>query len=262
MEISQLKISIITVCKNSERYLQATIASVQEQTYNDIEYIIVDGISTDDTPQIIKHNMHAVDVFISEADSGMYDAINKGLKAAKGDYILILNSDDVLASKTVIAEVVEQIKKNRLDYYYGNIIKLTNAQCKNVKLFNVSHKELLLSTHGTFVPHPCFFISKKLNKALGGYHLEHRYASDYDYILRALKSKNVKGAYLNNYITKFRIHENSITASGKIDAERKEILRKHGYHKYSYLKRLYYYYRLWVYYKIINLGHSYKAAQA
>lgn len=255
----QLKISIITVCKNSERYLQETITSVQEQTYDAIEYIIVDGISTDSTLEIVKHNRQTVDILISEADSGMYDAINKGLRVASGDYILVLNSDDVLASKNVIAKVVDQIGKRRLDYYYGNMVKLTDGKCKNVKLFPVSAKKLLLSTHGTFVPHPCFFVSKSLNETLAGYSLDYKYASDFDYILRALKSENVKGSYLNNYITKFRIHENSITASGKIDLERKEILLKHGYYKYSYLTRSFYYYRLWLYYKIINLGHLYKA---
>ena len=259
LKTPQLKISIITVCKNSERYLQETITSVQEQTYDAIEYIIVDGISTDGTLEIVKRNMQAVDIFISETDSGMYDAINKGLKLASGAYILILNSDDVLASNDVIAKVAEEIGKTKLDYYYGNMVKLTDGKCRNVKLFSVSPRQLLLSTHGTFVPHPCFFVSKNLNRTLQGYRLDYKYASDYDYILRALKCENVKGAYLNKYITKFRLHETSITASGKIDLERKEILKKHGYYKYSYLTRSYYYYRLWLYYKIINLGHLYKA---
>lgn len=240
-------------------YLDDTIRSVLSQTYPNIEYIIVDGLSTDNTPGIIERYRSSIDIVISEADSGMYDAINKGLKAASGDYILILNSDDVLAGSDIIAKVAAAIISTKSDYYYGNIIKSANGKIKHVKLFNVNYRELLWSTHGTFVPHPCFFISAGLNRKLGGYDNSYRYAADYDYILRALNEQGVKGQYLNEYITRFRIHENSITASGKIDQERKNILINHHYYKYPSLTRLYNYYRLWIYYKIINLGHSYKA---
>ncbi len=101
-----------------------------------------------------------------------------------------------------------------------------------------------MSTHGTFTQHPCFFISSKLRKILGGYDLRYKYASDFDYILRALAVKNIKGKHLNTFISKFRIHGMSITASGKTDSERKEILRQHGYFQFSYVTRLYFYYTM------------------
>lgn len=254
-----LKISIITVCKNSQQFLNETISSVVNQQYKNIEYIIIDGKSTDLTINIIKQYVTHIAFWISEEDEGMYDAINKGLKLANGDYILILNSDDVLAHKNIIADVVKEIKKERLDYYYGNIIKLKKEKCKAVKLFNVNYQQLLFSTHGTFAPHPCFFISKQLNIKLGGYDLTYKYASDYDYILRALGTKDTKGKHLDLYITRFRIHNNSITASGKINGDRLNILLKNGYYKKACLKRIYYYYKLWIYYKIINSGQKFKA---
>jgi glycosyltransferase involved in cell wall biosynthesis len=255
-----LKITIITVCKNSERFLNETINSVINQTYQNIQYILIDGNSTDATVKIIKQYSSNIDYWVSETDDGMYDAINKGLKHATGDYILILNSDDVLANNDTIKNAVNLLRNDRLDYYYGNLIKLKDGKNKKVKLFPVTFKQLLLSTHGTFVPHPCFFISNEFNKELAGYDLTYQYASDYDYILRALFTAGRKGKYLNMYISKFRIHENSITATGKIDFERKTILQQHGYYQHSYLSRLFFYYTLWIYYKIINLGQSYKTA--
>ena len=253
-----LKITIITVCKNSGRFLDETINSVISQTYPDIQYIIVDGNSTDDTVNIIKQYSANIDTWFSEVDEGMYYAINKGLKIATGDYILILNSDDILVANDTIKNVVEQINKKALDYYHGNMIKSKDGKSKKVKLFSVTFKNLLLSTHSTFVPHPCFFISNKYNEVLGGYDQKYKYASDYDYILRALSGKGSKGQYLDIYISNFRIHDNSISASGKIDSERKKILKEHGYYQIPQASRLIAYYVLWVYYKMINLGHSYK----
>lgn len=253
-----LKITIITVCKNSGRFIAKTIESVLNQTYQAIEYIIIDGGSHDDTIDIIRNYENRIAFWKSEADNGMYEAINKGLKIATGDYILILNSDDTLAANDTITQVAEKMRLEKLDYYYGNIIKLKNGKSKKVKLFKVTFKQLLLSTHGTFAQHPCFFISSNLNKILGGYDLNYKFASDYDYILRALDAKGAKGKHLNIFISKFLIHNMSITSSGKIDFERKEILKRYGYFQFSYPTRLYYYLALWIYYKIINLGRGYK----
>lgn len=254
-----LKITIITVCKNSEQFLSETIESVKNQSYQNIEYIVIDGRSVDNTIPIIKHYSSHISLWKSEEDIGMYDAINKGLRLATGDYILILNSDDVLATNDTIKNVVEQMITETFDYYYGNMIKLKKGKLKKVKLFPVTYKQLLLSTHGTFVPHPCFFVSVKLDKILAGYNLAYRYAADYDYILRALANIDCKGKFINVDITKFRIHNNSITASGKIHKERIKILHKNKYYRIPYLTRLGSYYILWIYYKIINVLHFYKA---
>ena len=256
--VDDLKITIITVCKNSGKYLNETIESVINQTYSNIEYVVIDGGSVDATIDIIKRHAHKISYWMSEEDNGMYKAINKGLKLASGDYILILNSDDVLADKNVIKSVVKQIGIQKRQYYYGNIIKLKNEKTKRVKLFQVSFQQLLLSTHGTFAPHPCFFISAKTNRELGGYDTNYKYASDYDYILRAMSVSKNSGKHLNIFVTKFRLHENSITASGKINAERKKVLASHGYYRQPPLKRIFGYYLLWIYYKTINLSNNYQ----
>lgn len=257
MKTTGIKITIITVCKNSGQFLEETIESVLNQDYQNIEYIIIDGHSNDNTLAIIKKYATNIAQWISEEDKGMYDAINKGLQLASGEYILILNSDDVLVNREVIKNVAAKISHKKLDYYYGNMVKRKDGETKKVKLFSVSYKQLLYSTHGTFVQHPCFFISSKLNSKLDGYKLTYKYASDYDYILRALNHTDSKGAHVNIYTTAFRIHGNSITASGKIDVERKDILKEHGYYQLPYINRMFYYYSLWAFYKIINAGNYY-----
>ncbi|MDO9373186.1 MAG: glycosyltransferase family 2 protein [Ferruginibacter sp.] len=252
------KISIITVCKNSGRFLEETIRSVIAQTYPNIEYVIIDGGSTDNTLEIIHKFEDYIAYWKSEDDSGMYDAINKGLWHITGDYILILNSDDMLYAPDTLEKVAIHVRKDKLDYYFGNLIKLKDGKLKQVKLFNVNFRQLLLSTHGTFAPHPCFFISAALNKKLGGYDATYRYAADYDYILRALKDDKSSGSYMDINVSKFRIHENSITASGRIETERIKILSKYKYYQQSFLSRKFFYYKLWIYYKIINLGNKYR----
>lgn len=248
----KLKISIITVCKNSAHYIEETIKSVLDQTYDAIEYIVIDGQSTDGTLSIIKKYSYGISYWTTEEDEGMYEAINKGLKYSTGDYILVLNSDDFLVDKNTIQKVVEEIAKERRAYYYGDIIKKKNDRIKKVKLFSVSFYQLLLSTHCTFVPHPCFFISRELNNRLQGYNTAFKYAADYDYILNALLLGS-NGKYIPLYVTVFRMHENSITASGKIDNERKSILHKHGYFKKPLITRSFFFLILWGYYKIINI---------
>jgi glycosyltransferase involved in cell wall biosynthesis len=252
-----LKFTIITVCRNSEAFLAETIESVINQSYKNIEHIIIDGKSTDGTIDIIKQYSSDIDIWLSEADTGMYEAMNKGLQLGSGDYFLALNSDDLLANNDTIKNVARMLNNERPDYFYGNIIKFKNRKFRKVKLFPVTFKQLLLSKHGTFAPHPCFFISAKTNRELGGYDTNYKYASDYDYILRAISVSKNGGKHLNIFVTKFRLHENSITASGKINTERKKILASHGYYRQPLLKRIFAYYLLWIYYKTINISNNY-----
>lgn len=252
-------ISIITVSKNSERYIEETIRSVINQTYPLIEYIVVDGASEDNTLQIIKKYADRIATFISEPDEGMYDAINKALMLSTGDYILIVNSDDALNADDTISEVVMRMGNRKHDYYYGNILKVRDGQSRFVRVFDVNYKWLLYSTHSTFVPHPCLFVSAKLNNKLGGYNTKYKYASDFDYILRALNTATNKGKHLNVVVSRFRVHDQSISASGKITPERIKVLEQHGYYRIPAFIRRISYLSIWIFYKIINIGNRYRA---
>lgn len=245
------KISIITVVRNGVKYIEETIQSVIHQTYNKIEYIIIDGESTDGTLNIVEKYKSHLDYFLSEKDVSMYDAINKGLKKCTGDYILVLNSDDTLVSTTTIEKISKLLIGDSA--YYCNVIIQTEQKEKERKLFQVNFKQLLLSKHCTFVPHPSFFVSRNLLIKKPEYDLKYKYASDFDYILDLFKiSSNIK--HLNIFCTKFRYHDESITASGKLDQERLAIIKIHGYYNFNILTRNLSYFYLWVKYKMINLS--------
>lgn len=255
-----MKITIITVCHNSASYLEFTILSVVKQTFKDWEYIIIDGASTDSTVSIIRKYEHQLSYWISEPDEGMYHAINKGLAKATGEYFLILNSDDYLYSSNVLDEVHDYLKRHQPKVAFGNLVKEQDGKQKKVRLFPAGYEQLLLSTHGTFVPHPATFVSAQLHHdVLKEYDCTFRYASDYDYILRALKSND--GRHLPIYVSVFRMHTGSITASGKIDAERLAILKVHGYYSFGFIHRKFAYLVLWIKYKILNLNHRFMASK-
>jgi hypothetical protein len=141
------------------------------------------------------------------------------------------------------------------------MVKFIGNKYRKVRLLPVTFNQLLLSTHCTFIHHSSFFISSKLNEILKGYDSSYKNVSDYDYILRALHTAKNKGKYLKVFVSKFRLHEKStyITAEKRIQEERQKILTKYGYFKQPYLKRIFFYYTFWIYYKMINMGNSYKS---
>ena len=157
--MANIKFSIITVVYNGGKYIEETIKSVISQSYKDVEYIIIDGGSTDNTSSIINKYSSHLAKFLSEKDKGMYDAINKGLKYATGNYILVLNSDDYLANTEVLNDIYNKINNDTLDFFYCNLIRKNNNKKRYIKLRKYSFNDVLSSMHCTFVPHPTFFIS-------------------------------------------------------------------------------------------------------
>jgi len=243
-----MKFSIITVTYNSEQFIRKTIESVLEQTYPDIEYIVVDGNSTDSTCKIIKEYQDRISIFISEPDENMYDAINKGMKLSSGDYISILNSDDYYVDKYVISKVARYISQYKDKYagVYGDLVKVdvNGKVIRKRKGFQIGYDELLYSKKLSIVGHATFFMPRISLETVGFYdYKKFSYACDYDFILRCFKHDRYK--HIDIYIMCFRMHENSITASGKLTKEITEVLAKHNYNKRSKLKRYIMYKYLW-----------------
>lgn len=253
MQASLLKFSIITVTFNSERFVEETILSVLSQTYPYIEYIIIDGASTDSTPGIISRYRDRLHYFISEPDENMYDAINKGLAQATGDFILVLNSDDVLHDAACIQKIATHVCCHQSDVLVADIVTTYNSKlAKKRRHSKVSFSELLLSGHSTFLPHPALFVSQKTNSLLNGYNTHYRYAADFDYILRMLQLPGIRICNIPVYVTIFRIHPTSITSSGKINNERLSILEKYGYKDHSLLSRKMGWFYGWMKYVAMN----------
>lgn len=189
-----MKISIITVCYNSAATIEKTIQSVANQSYPNIEYIIVDGNSKDDTLSIIKKHKDKIATWISEADKGLYDAMNKGIALATGDFIGILNSDDTFHSNTVIAEVVAFHQKNDLDASVGNIVQ-HKEDGKIVRLYSSKNWQPGKLKIGFMPPHPSIFFKKELFEKQGIYDLGFKIGADYELITRFFLKNKISWQY-------------------------------------------------------------------
>ena len=186
--LSEPLISIITVVLNNEKYLQECFDSLHIQNYKNYEHIIIDGGSLDKTIDIIKKNEAKIDYWISEKDSGIYDAFNKGMAEAKGEYIGFLNSDDIFYSEKTLNYVVDTFKQNKdLDFIYGPVKKHW-ALLYGYKPWKIYFTWGFYTSHSTG-----FFIKKTSAKVVGNYNLKYKYSSDYDYFFRMIVKKKLKG---------------------------------------------------------------------
>lgn len=184
-----MKISVITVCYNSATTIEKTILSMKEQTYNNIEYIIVDGNSKDKTVSIIEKHDDVISRWISEPDKGLYDAMNKGVSMATGDLIGILNSDDTFNSNTVIEEIVNFHEENNVEASVGNIIQ-HRENGKIVRLYSSKYWKPEKLKIGFMPPHPSIFFKKELFDKFGNYDLGFKIGADFELITRFfLKNK-------------------------------------------------------------------------
>ena len=201
-----MKISIITVCYNSATTIYDTINSVNSQTYPNIEHIFIDGLSNDDTLNIINCNAERNPVVISERDKGLYDAMNKGIALATGDIIGILNSDDVYSSKNVITNIIKKIEFSKVDTAYGNLIYTKADDLNHIirywKSGNFYKRKFLF---GWMPPHPTFFVKREIYIKHGLFNLKLKSAADYEIMLRFLYKKNVSTIYLNEVLVKMRV---------------------------------------------------------
>ena len=179
------KISIITVTKNSEKFLQATIDSLSKQKYQNFEHIIIDGASTDQTLDIIKKNSEKITKWISEPDQGLYYAMNKGLSFCSGDIIGILNSDDIYFPDT-LATVNEYFTKNEIDFLFGSVFKH--------KLLHGFYPKKIHWTFGCYTAHSVgFFIKKSSQDKIGPYNTKYKWSADYDIFYKMIVKYKMKG---------------------------------------------------------------------
>lgn len=184
-----MKITIITVCFNSFATIEKTILSVANQSYKNIEYIVIDGNSTDGTLDIIKKHGDKISKWISEPDKGLYDAMNKGIAMATGDLIGILNSDDTFNSNTVVEEITNFHMQNNIDASIGNIIQ-HKENGKIVRLYSSKKWIPEKLKIGFMPPHPSIFFKKDLFSKYGNYTLGFVIGADYELISRFfLKNK-------------------------------------------------------------------------
>jgi glycosyltransferase involved in cell wall biosynthesis len=194
-------VTVITATYNSEKYLKYTVESILKQSYENIEYLILDGGSTDSTLDIIRKYecfLKGKLRWFTEKDEGIYDAFNKGIKLSKGDIIGILNSDDWY-EEDIISEVVREIKG--YDMLHGNL-RFFNAQDKVLKIYS-QKKGRLRKYISTPFNHPTMFVKRYVYDTLGSFNLKYYYAADYDFMLRFINS-GFKDYYSDKIITNMR----------------------------------------------------------
>lgn len=201
-----MKVSIITSCFNREKTIAQAIESVLSQDYPNIEYIVVDGASKDNTLAIIKRYKGHISHIISEPDKGMYEGINKGIRAATGDIIGLLHSDDFLYSTNTISHIVERIKETQADFVYGNglFVDFDNTD-KVIRNWIGGKYSKWKVRHGWLPLHPTCYIRKACIDKWGLYDESYKIAADSDFLFRYLYEANLKVEYLNEYIVRMRM---------------------------------------------------------
>ena len=208
-----MKISLITACYNSAATIRTAIESVLSQKGVDIEYIVVDGGSTDGTVDIIKEystrstrSTWLTFKWISERDEGMYDAINKGIKMATGDVVGILNADDVLESQDTLVHVAECFNRvDDIDALYADIRFVKDDLNTTCRYYSAKHWQPWMFQWGKMPPHPSVYIRRELFEKFGLYKLGYDIAADYELLIRYLRVARIKSRYLNESIVRMRM---------------------------------------------------------
>ena len=202
MNINPL-ISIVTVTYNSEKFIKDCVSSVNKQTYNNIEHVLVDGNSKDSTVELFKKNAFRNPTIVSENDKGIYDAMNKGIKLSKGDYIGFLNSDDYFSSEKSIEIIVQNLKKYNVDCVHGNILFLSKKNKINRVWKSKDYYKGAFSESWT-PAHPTFYCKSSLFNKYGGFKIEYKIAADVELMLRFLNKNNVSSKYLTESLVIMR----------------------------------------------------------
>lgn len=192
-----MKISIITVCFNSAATIEHCLASVATQSHGDIEYIVIDGASTDGTADVIRSKGSRVARFVSEPDHGIYDAMNKGLALATGDVIGILNADDRYSNNQVLSHVATSMDASNLDLLYADVAFFQpDAPNRLVRRFSSARFSPDRIAWGWMPAHPALFVRRAVFDEVGNYRTNYAIAGDYEWVARAFARSNWRHAYL------------------------------------------------------------------
>lgn len=201
-----MKVSIITSCYNRESTIAEAIESVLSQDYQDIEYIVIDGASTDNSLSIINKYKNRITKIISEPDKGMYEAINKGIKAASGDIIGLLHSDDFLYSTNIISKIVEQFEKTNADFVYGDGLFVDYNNTNKIIRNWIGGSYAKWKVKNGWLPlHPTCYIKRDTINKYGLYDESYKIAADSDFLFRYLYEASLKVSYLKEYVVKMRM---------------------------------------------------------
>ena len=200
-----MKISIITVVYNNKETIRSAVDSVLNQNYDSIEYIVIDGGSTDGTVDIVKEYQDKISVFISEPDEGIYDAMNKGIALATGNVIGILNSDDFYIDEFVIEKVVKEFEEKNVDSVYADLVYVEPKNLnKTVRYYDSGNFNPSKFSYGWMPAHPTFFVKRKVYEKYGVFRTDLKIAADFDILARFLYIHKISYSYIKGALVKMR----------------------------------------------------------
>ena len=227
-----MKVSIITVVYNRASTIERAIRSVLNQSYTNIEYVIVDGHSNDGTMAVVDQYRNKIATVISEKDDGMYDALNKGIKAATGDIVGILHADDEFTNEVIIQQIVEKFQSNPvIDAIYGDVGFVQPGQeHKIIRYYSSAIFKTNLFKFGFMPAHPTFFCYRRFFEQFGYYRTDLEIAADFDLLLRFLRKHQLFTVYIPEMLVKMNMggkSTNGISSTIRINKELKQILSEH-----------------------------------
>lgn len=191
------RISVVTVCYNAVDCIEQTMLSVLDQTYHDIEYIIIDGGSTDGTVDIIKKYADRLAYWISEPDKGIYDAMNKGIAMASGDIIGILNSDDFFTADTIVATLAAELADQEIDAVYADVHYVDDSDLsRSVRYYSSRTFRPWMMKLGFQPAHPTFYCRKSVYDRHGSFDINFRVAADFEHLLRLIYIQRIPTRYI------------------------------------------------------------------
>ena len=199
-----MKVSIITTTFNSAATVASTLESVQTQTHAQIEHIVVDGASTDETLPIVRSFAHVAKI-VSEPDDGLYDAINKGIRISTGDVVGILNSDDFFPDNGVVQKIAAAFDDGKTDAVFGDIAFIKPGNLKKVvRLYSAKNFSPAKFAYGYMPPHPSFYARRELFEKYGLYKPDYKIAADYELLMRFLYRYKISYRYINRVLVYMR----------------------------------------------------------
>lgn len=226
-----MKVSLITVCFNAESVIRTAIESVLAQDYPDIEYIVVDGASSDGTMNIVRSYGNKIHHVISEPDEGLYFAMNKGVARATGDIVGILNADDVYANNQVISRVVKEFQEKKVDMTFADLVYVKADDLSQVVRYYPGKGFVPEKfAKGMMPPHPTYFVRQELYQKAGNFDTRYRICADFDLMVRLFVTHQKTYSYIPGILVHMRVGGNSAWGRNTLQINREMLLslRSHG----------------------------------
>lgn len=243
------KVSIITICFNSGKTIEDTLVSVRNQDYPNIEHVIIDGLSKDNTLEVIAKNQHAGIVLLSEKDHGLYDALNKGFQLCTGDIIGVLHSDDYLAGNSVISNLVNLFQQHPDAGAVASSVNIYKPERpgKPYRVYNASHFKTWQFRIGIQPPHPGFYVTRSVFNQVGYFNSSYKISGDFDWLYRVIVEEKTNVFYTDFVTVSMRdggVSSSGIESKKLMNRENLRVLKSHGVYSNKFLIYMKYFWKV------------------